>query len=67
MMDVKGRAIRTSRFSESESVTYTVGDTVEIRTDGFDIDSTKEEIQINYYDLPPVMKSGDLVILGDNG
>jgi hypothetical protein len=43
-MDVKGRAIRTSRFSESESVTYTVGDTVEIRTDGFDIDSTKEEI-----------------------
>ena len=67
MMDVKGRAIRTSKFEASGSVTYAIGDSVELRTDGFDIDSTKEEIQINYYDLPPVMKEGDLVILGDNG
>lgn len=44
-----------------------MGDIVDIRTDGFDIDSTKEEIQINYFDLPPVMREGDLVILGDNG
>jgi hypothetical protein len=44
-----------------------VGDKVEIRTDGFEIDSTKEEIQINYFDLPPIMREGDLIILGDNG
>jgi len=44
MMDVKGRAIRTSKFQSGGSVTYANGDIVELRTDGFDIDSTKAEI-----------------------
>ena len=43
------------------------GDVIEIRTDGQDIESTKEEIQVNYFDLPPVMREGDLVILGEEG
>jgi len=29
--------------------------------------STREEIQINYFDLPPVMREGDMIIIGDNG
>lgn len=67
MMDLKGRTIRTSHFSTLEGVTYTIGDTVEFRTDGVEIESSQEEIQINYYDLPPVMREGDIVIFGDNG
>ena len=43
MMDIKGRQIRTSKF-ESEHVTYKMGEKFEIRTDSFDIISTKDEI-----------------------
>jgi len=44
-----------------------VNDCVEFRTDGLEIESTKEEIQISFYDLPPVMREGDLISFGDNG
>ncbi len=67
MMDLRGRSVRTSKFTSPTGASYCVGDKVEIRTDGFEIDSTKEEIQINYFDLPPIMREGDLIILGDNG
>lgn len=67
MMDLRGRSVRTSKFTSPAGASYCVGDKVEIRTDGFEIDSTKEEIQINYFDLPPIMREGDLIILGDNG
>ena len=67
MMDLRGRSVRTSKFTNPTGAYYCVGDKVEIRTDGFEIDSTKEEIQINYFDLPPIMREGDLIILGDNG
>ncbi len=67
MMDLRGRSVRTSKFTNPTGASYCVGDKVEIRTDGFEIDSTKEEIQINYFDLPPIMREGDLIILGDNG
>jgi pyruvate kinase len=67
MMDLKGRTIRTSHFATAEGVTYKVGNSVEFRTDGIEIESSKEEIQINYYDLPPVMREGDIIIFGDNG
>ena len=40
----------------------------EVRTDGCDIESTAQELQINYFDLPTVMREGDRVIFGtDNG
>lgn len=65
MMDVRGRSIYTSKFVEP--CEFKTGDIVEVRTDGLDIDSVKEEIQINYFDLPPVMREGDLVIFGDRG
>ena len=42
MMDVRGRTIRTSKVKEP--ITYGIDDRVEFRTDGYDIDSTKEEI-----------------------
>jgi len=67
MMDLRGRSVRTSKFTNPAGAAYCVGDKVEIRTDGFEIDSSKEEIQINYFDLPPIMREGDLIILGDNG
>ncbi len=67
MMDLRGRSVRTSKFTNPAGASYCVGDKVEIRTDGFEIDSSKEEIQINYFDLPPIMREGDLIILGDNG
>lgn len=67
MMDVRGRSVRISKAAAPEGISYAVGDKFEIRTDGYDIDSTKAELQINYFDLPPVMREGDLVILGDNG
>jgi pyruvate kinase len=67
MMDLKGRTIRTSHFNTPEGVTLKIGMTVEFRTDGVEIESSKEEIQINYYDLPPVMREGDIIIFGDNG
>lgn len=59
MMDLKGRTIRTSHFSANEGVNYLVNDVIEFRTDGVEIESTKEEIQISLYDLPPVMREGD--------
>lgn len=67
MMDLRGRAIRLSKIADPKGFTYQVGDKIEIRTDGYEIDSTKEEFQINYFDLPPVMRDGDMIILGDNG
>jgi len=63
MMDMRGRSIRTSHVAEP--IVFKEGDVVEIRTDGADITSTREEIQINYFDLPPVMREGDMVIIGD--
>lgn len=65
MMDLRGRKIRTSHFAKPTAVE--VGQIVEVRTDGVDIESTKDEIQINYFDLPPVMRENDLVVFGDNG
>lgn len=65
MLDVRGRTIRTSKFPEP--VTFAVDDRVEFRTDGFDLESSKQEIQINYFELPPVMRDEDIVYLGDQG
>lgn len=56
-----------SKCAEAEGYTFKQGDKIEIRTDGYDIDSTKEEIQVNFFDLPPVMREGDIIIIGDNG
>lgn len=67
MMDLRGRAIRISHFAENGAITYKEGEKIEIRTDGYDIESCKEEIQINYYDLPPVMREGDPILFGENG
>lgn len=66
-MDLRGRTIRTGRFAQPEGVHVQVNDCVEFRTDGLEIESTKEEIQISFYDLPPVMREGDLISFGDNG
>jgi pyruvate kinase len=65
MMDVRGRTIRTSKITES--ITFGIDDKVEFRTDGYDIESTKEEIQINYFELPPVMRDEDIVFIGEDG
>ena len=67
MLDLRGRTVRIGRFLGSEAIEYKQGETAEFRTDGFEIACTKEELQINYYDLPPVMREGDEVILGHNG
>lgn len=67
MMDLRGRSIRISRFLQDESQIYKEGEKVEFRTDGFDINSTHEEVQINFYDLPPIMREGDIIIIGDKG
>jgi hypothetical protein len=40
------------------------GEKFEVRTDGYEIESSPEEIQINLYDLPPVMREGDIVFIG---
>lgn len=66
MMDLRGRSVRISKVKGGQ-LTYAQGDKIEIRTDGYDIESTKEELQINYFDLPPVMRDNDMIILGDNG
>jgi len=42
MMDLKGRSIRTSHVAEP--IVFKEGDVVEIRTDGQDIMSTRDEI-----------------------
>lgn len=65
MMDLRGRSIRTSNFIKPTF--FKTGDVFEMRTDGMDIESTRDEVQINYFDLPPVMREHDLVILGDDG
>lgn len=44
MMDLRGRTIRTSHFAAEAGVTYELKDTIEFRTDGHEIESTKEEI-----------------------
>ena len=65
MMDLRGRSIRTNKFEEVNSFEYQSGDVIEIRTDGQDVFSTKEELQINFFDLPPVMREGDIVYIGE--
>lgn len=65
MLDVRGRTIRTSAFKDP--VIYGIDDKVEFRTDGMDIQSTKSEIQVNYFELPPVMRDEDQVFLGESG
>ena len=67
MMDLRGRSIRISRFLQGQDQVYKEGDKLEFRTDGYEIDSTREELQINYYDLPPIMRDGDLIVIGDRG
>lgn len=42
MMDVRGRTLRTSKFAKD--CDFLPDDTVEIRTDGVEIDSTHDEI-----------------------
>jgi hypothetical protein len=46
MLDLRGRAIMTSEFqdTEEEIVSYAPGDEIEVRTDGFDVQSRKEEL-----------------------
>ena len=65
MMDVRGRTIRTSKVTEP--ITFGIDEKVEFRTDGYDIESTKDEIQINYFELPPVMRDEDIVFIGEDG
>lgn len=68
MMDLRGRTVKISKLAKgAQCFKYAVGDKIEIRTDGFDIESTKDELQINYFDLPPVMRDNDLIVIGDNG
>jgi hypothetical protein len=43
-MDLRGRSVRISKFSEPEGCLVTLGQKIEIRTDGFDLNSTKEEL-----------------------
>ena len=67
MMDLRGRAVRTSAFQDPEGQSFKEGDKVEIRCDGFNIDSNHVEIQINNSEVASVMREGDVVFLGDNG
>lgn len=39
MLDIRGRSIRTGKFSTEQGVEYKEGDKVEIRTDGIEIES----------------------------
>ena len=64
MMDLRGRALRTSAFQRP--VTLCGGDLVEIRTEGLEVMSSREEIQINQRDLPSVMREGDQLIIGSD-
>lgn len=66
-MDLRGRSIRISAIKDDAGFTYAVGDKIEIRTDGYDIESSKEELQVNYFDLPPAMRDGDVICFGDSG
>ena len=67
MMDLRGRSVRIGKLKDAASFKYAVGDEIEIRTDGTDIECTKTELQINYFDLPPVMREDDMIVIGDNG
>jgi pyruvate kinase len=67
MLDLRGRNVRIGNFLNADGAEFKQGEKTEFRTDGFDIGCTREELQINYYDLPPVMREGDEVILGHNG
>lgn len=44
MMDLRGRTIRTGHFAKPEGVVFELNEIVEFRTDGLEIESTKEEI-----------------------
>lgn len=66
-MDLRGRAVRTSAFQDPEGQSFKAGDKVEIRCDGFNINSNHVEIQINNSEVASVMREGDVVFLGDNG
>ena len=66
-MVLRGRAIRTSSFQDPEGELFKAGDKVEIRCDGFTINSNHVEIQINNSEVASVMREGDVVYLGDNG
>lgn len=66
-MDMRGRSIRVSKTNEKAGIAVKAGDVLEVRTDGYDIESTKQELQINYFDLPPVMRENDKIVIGDNG
>jgi hypothetical protein len=44
MMDLRGRSIRISKFSEQNGILVTLGQKMEVRTDGFDLNSSKEEL-----------------------
>ena len=66
MMDLRGRSVRISKCKKP--IQFFRDDVFEVRTDGCDIESTAQELQINYFDLPTVMREGDVIILGtDNG
>ena len=66
MMNLRGRAIRATPFEDGESHTYQAGDRIEIRTDGMEVPSRRGELQINLFDLPPIMRDGDTVLIGEN-
>jgi len=59
MMDMRGRSVRISTIKDPKGIPVKEGDVLEVRTDGYDIESTREELQINYFDLPPVMREND--------
>lgn len=66
-MDLRGRSCRISLLRDDDEYSYSEGDRIEFRTDGFDIQSSKEELQINLYDLPPLIREQDWIIVGEGG
>ena len=65
MMDVRGRTLRTSRFAKD--VDLLPDDTLEIRTDGIEITSTRDEIQLNNVEVPAVIRPEDYIWIGEEG
>ena len=59
MMDMRRRSVRISNIKDPAGINVKEGDVLEVRTDGYDIESTREELQINFFDLPPVMREND--------
>jgi len=51
--------VRISNIKNPAGIVVKEGDVLEVRTDGYDIESTREELQINFFDLPPVMREND--------